>query len=101
MPPLEISSVINEFESPCDHITWNGKRTLLSQGFQFSKDDFESECQLTDAITRKINFNTQTVPKPKRPGLDDPERSTTTRSQRNFNDDQWKNLRRDKISNDT
>jgi len=51
--------------------------------------------QLTDAITHKINFNTQTVPKLKRPGVDDPERSTTTHSQRNFNDDQWKNHRRD------
>lgn len=73
--------MINEFESPCYHITWNGKRTLLLQGFQFSKEEFESECQ-------KKYANTQTVPKPKRPGLDDPERSTTTHSQRNSNDDQ-------------
>lgn len=35
---------------------------------------------------------TQTVPKPKRSGLDDLERSTTTHSQRNSNDDQWKTL---------
>lgn len=73
MPPSEISSIINEFESPYDHITCNGKMTLLLHGFQFNKEEFESECQLTYANTRKINSNTQ----------------------RNFNDDQWKNPRRE------